>query len=85
MSSLVWTLVWSSVAGQAQTAPGRHADERAMMVQEQMEKRGIRDQDVLRSIRAVPRHEFVPEFHKMGENASYLDHFGDLCNSLSKY
>ena len=31
------------------------------------------------------RPEFVPDFLKMGENASYLDHSGDLCNSLSKY
>ena len=31
------------------------------------------------------RPEFVLDFLKMGENASYLDHFGDLCNSLSKY
>ena len=31
------------------------------------------------------RPEFVPDFLKMGKNASYLDHSGDLCNSLSKY
>ena len=27
----------------------------------------------------------VPDFLKMGKNASYLDHSVDLCNSLSKY
>jgi protein-L-isoaspartate(D-aspartate) O-methyltransferase len=41
-----------------------------MMVHEQIEKRGIRDQDVLRAIRAVPRHEFVPEESR---SAAYED------------
>jgi protein-L-isoaspartate(D-aspartate) O-methyltransferase len=33
---------------------------RAMLVEEHIENRGIRNPDVLRVIRAVPRHEFVP-------------------------
>src|SRR4051794_28559294 len=31
-----------------------------MLIEEHIEKRGIRDPDVLRAIRSVPRHEFVP-------------------------
>lgn len=34
---------------------------RERMVREQLEARGIRDQDVLRAMRAVPRHLFVQE------------------------
>src|SRR5688500_10754468 len=33
---------------------------RAMLVEEHIEKRGIRNPEVLRVIRIVPRHEFVP-------------------------
>src|SRR5918992_3096319 len=33
---------------------------RAMLVEEHIENRGIRNPDVLRVIRTVPRHEFVP-------------------------
>jgi protein-L-isoaspartate(D-aspartate) O-methyltransferase len=34
--------------------------ERARMVREQLERRGIEDQRVLEAMRAVPRHDFVP-------------------------
>jgi protein-L-isoaspartate(D-aspartate) O-methyltransferase len=34
---------------------------RARMVEEQIESRGVRDARVLAAMRAVPRHEFVPE------------------------
>lgn len=34
---------------------------RMKMIQEQIELRGVHDPDVLRAIRAVPRHLFVPE------------------------
>ena len=37
------------------------AAERAKMVREQIEARGIRDADVLRAMRDVPRQRFVPE------------------------
>jgi protein-L-isoaspartate(D-aspartate) O-methyltransferase len=37
------------------------ADERAKMVREQIEARGVRDPRVLAAMRAVPRHEFMPE------------------------
>jgi len=43
------------------TEPGAGEQERLRMVSEQIESRGIRDPGVLRSMRAVPRHEFVPE------------------------
>ncbi|HEX2727312.1 MAG TPA: protein-L-isoaspartate(D-aspartate) O-methyltransferase [Beijerinckiaceae bacterium] len=36
------------------------ATRRAQMVREQMEERGVRDPGVLRVMRAVPRHEFMP-------------------------
>jgi protein-L-isoaspartate(D-aspartate) O-methyltransferase len=32
-----------------------------MLVEEQIEQRGVRNPDVLRAMRTVPRHEFVPE------------------------
>ena len=34
---------------------------REKMVREQLEKRGIKDERVLKAFRAVPRHEFMPE------------------------
>jgi len=37
------------------------ADERDKMVREQIEARGVRDPRVLAAMRAVPRHEFMPE------------------------
>ncbi|NNL66164.1 MAG: protein-L-isoaspartate O-methyltransferase, partial [Myxococcales bacterium] len=36
------------------------AEERARMVSEQIEARGVRDRAVLRAMRTVPRHRFVP-------------------------
>ncbi len=41
-------------------APDPFERRRAMLVQEHIEKRGIRNPEVLRVIRMVPRHEFVP-------------------------
>ena len=32
-----------------------------MLVEEHIEQRGVRNPDVLRAMRQVPRHEFVPE------------------------
>jgi protein-L-isoaspartate(D-aspartate) O-methyltransferase len=37
-----------------------YADDRARMVRDTIEARGIRDQRVLAAMRKVPRHEFVP-------------------------
>jgi protein-L-isoaspartate(D-aspartate) O-methyltransferase len=38
-----------------------YLEARLEMVQGQIERRGIADEDVLRAMRAVPRHQFVPE------------------------
>jgi protein-L-isoaspartate(D-aspartate) O-methyltransferase len=41
-----------------------YADERAAMVENQIRKRGINDERVLRAMATVPRHEFVPPASK---------------------
>src|SRR6187399_2790263 len=41
--------------------PGDRGTERDAMVRRQLEARGIRDTAVLRAMREVPRHEFVPD------------------------
>ena len=46
-------------------------NERLLMVRTQIEARGIRDVRVLRAMRTVPRHEFVPEAHR---SRAYADH-----------
>jgi protein-L-isoaspartate(D-aspartate) O-methyltransferase len=48
-------------AGKAVADSSELADERARMVREQIEERGIEDRRVLDAFRAVPRHLFVPE------------------------
>lgn len=57
MSSLVPLIAWAALL-----APDakQFAKERAMMVEEHIEGRGVRNPDVLRAMRTVPRHEFVP-------------------------
>jgi protein-L-isoaspartate(D-aspartate) O-methyltransferase len=45
----------------AVSAPATDAAAREAMVSDQIAGRGIRDPDVLRAMRTVPRHEFVPE------------------------
>lgn len=45
--------------------------ERLRMVKEQVESRGIRDPEVLRAMREIPRHLFVPEPLRRG---AYEDH-----------
>src|SRR5688572_10378682 len=40
------------------------AKERHMLVEEHIEKRGVRNPEVLRVMRAVPRHEFVPQQYR---------------------
>ncbi len=62
--------------------PGRHPvfaeriGERAWMVATQIEARGIRDPNVLRAMRTVPRHAFVPESQRMSAHADYPLHIG---------
>lgn len=48
-----------------------YASQREKMVTEQIEARGIRDPQVLKVMRTVPRHQFVPE--KL-QNLAYGDH-----------
>ncbi len=61
------------------SAPGGHSSEvqgrdwesrRAEMVRAQIEARGVKDSDVLDSMRAVPRHLFVPDVYR---DAAYND------------
>jgi protein-L-isoaspartate(D-aspartate) O-methyltransferase len=47
------------------------AAERAQMVKQQIEQRGVRNPDVLRAMRAVPRHLFIPESQRAW---AYEDH-----------
>ena len=44
---------------------------RERMVQDQIENRGVADSDVLEAMRAVPRHEFVPDEYL---DQAYADH-----------
>jgi protein-L-isoaspartate(D-aspartate) O-methyltransferase len=51
--------------------PERYAEQRLAMVRETIEARGVEDPGVIRAMRAVPRHLFVPpEF----EDQAYNDH-----------
>ena len=56
----VCTLAAAQAPAQSKTRDAR-AKERLMLVEEHIEKRGVRNRDVLRVMRTVPRHEFVPE------------------------
>ncbi len=67
-------LLWGAVmAGCNRTGgtegPGGEVDwaaRRTQMVARQIEARGVQDADVLRAMRAVPRHLFVPEEYRAG-------------------
>ncbi|MFZ4483413.1 MAG: protein-L-isoaspartate(D-aspartate) O-methyltransferase [Chthoniobacterales bacterium] len=56
---LIAQLFFTTACGQAQTPPTLDA-RRHMMVEEQIEARGVRDPATLTAMREVPRHEFVP-------------------------
>ena len=60
--------VWSPAAD---TTEAEYAAQRENMVARQIEDRGISDSGVLRAMRAVKRHEFVPESLRGG---AYADH-----------
>ena len=51
--------------------PDEYADERETMVENQIARRGVEDKAVLAAMRAVPRHEFVPDRHI---DQAYDDH-----------
>jgi protein-L-isoaspartate(D-aspartate) O-methyltransferase len=46
-------------------------EERMEMVERQIRRRGVTDQDVLDAMERVPRHEFVPDQHR---SQAYADH-----------
>ncbi len=46
------------------------AEQRERMVEQQIERRGVRDSAVRHAMRTVPRHEFVPERYR---HAAYAD------------
>jgi protein-L-isoaspartate(D-aspartate) O-methyltransferase len=47
---------------QGNDSAGRFEEERRLMVETQIRKRGVSDERVLQAMAAVPRHEFVPAF-----------------------
>ena len=57
----VTILVATTFAQRQSTTRDSRTRERAMLVEEHIEKRGVRNAEVLRALRMVPRHEFVPE------------------------
>lgn len=65
LSALAWFAFFPSepAAAQSQTTDPR-AKERLMLVEEHIEKRGVRNPEVLRVMRTVPRHEFVPQEYR---------------------
>jgi protein-L-isoaspartate(D-aspartate) O-methyltransferase len=52
---------------------GRFSRERANMVANQLEARGLRDPELLAAFRSVPRHAFVDEPDPYGDHALPLD------------
>ncbi len=48
-------------AGEQKQARDPFANERALMVDRQIRDRGVKDQKVLKAMKKVPRHEFVPD------------------------
>lgn len=55
----------------AQEAMDARWEERMKMVDNQIRRRGVTDQDVLNAMEAVPRHEFVPPQY---QGQAYADH-----------
>ena len=51
--------------------PERHLEDRMKMVDTQIRRRGVTDQDVLDAMETVPRHEFVPDRYV---DQAYADH-----------
>ncbi len=49
----------------------KYKNQRMRMVQEQIIRRGIKDERVIKALREVKRHQFVPEQHR---HLSYEDH-----------
>ena len=67
----------SLIATEAQPSPTARVErddrleERMKMVETQIRRRGVTDQDVLDAMESVPRHEFVPKSY---QSQAYADH-----------
>lgn len=61
----------SPTASWTPPASDERLEERMDMVETQIRRRGVTDEEVLAAMRKVPRHEFVPEQHKA---QAYADH-----------
>lgn len=59
MNVFYYTLVFLFFSSTTQNDPYRESRER--MVKQQIQNRGVKDQEVLKAMRAVERHMFVPE------------------------
>lgn len=49
-------------------------DERAEMVARQIQARDVKDPNVLKAMRTVPRHAFIPAIPASGQRYAYADH-----------
>jgi protein-L-isoaspartate(D-aspartate) O-methyltransferase len=65
------TALSAAPAPRATAQEDKYTEERERMVSFQIEMRGINDREVLRAVRAVARHEFVPEEYL---DQAYEDH-----------
>jgi protein-L-isoaspartate(D-aspartate) O-methyltransferase len=61
----------TDVPGETASTHSERLEERMEMVDRQIRRRGITDQDVLEAMERVPRHEFVPKEY---ESQAYADH-----------
>lgn len=68
---LIFALIISCYNAQAEESIDEFTKAREKMVELQIEKRGIRDENVLNAMRKVPRHKFVPEAYV---NRAYKDY-----------
>ena len=68
---LIFALIISGNNTQAEESIDKFIKERDRMVELQIEKRGIRDENVLNAMRKVPRHKFVPDTYV---NKAYKDY-----------
>lgn len=69
MTALLTALMWAAAPPAA--SEKEFAKERKMLVEQHIENRGVKDPRVLRAMRTVPRHEFVP---RQFRDQAYADH-----------
>jgi len=68
---MLLSLVLVGAVAATPSGPAERKRERERMVNEQIKARGVRDARTLAALRAVPRHEFVPERYA---SQAYADH-----------